>query len=184
MTRRLAGLVLLCTLAGVWSLAQVSAKWGKGVKQEDGSTVFHRTFEVPASRWQPGDIANYFIDFEHTKLHVAEANGGKYSHVLYVGRDGNGSETPQMTVLRDNSQRVREISLTTMGRYAYIDLNADGRFDLYCNNLTQQSFIMTDDRLLPVRPDRTARPKLIQTSLDGKTIYRFNNGVWAPESAR
>ncbi|MBW8015721.1 MAG: hypothetical protein FVQ82_06005 [Planctomycetes bacterium] len=185
----LAGIFFLtgCASRQAQSLADSADEWGEGKQQQDGSTVYKRTFEVPASHWKPNDVTNYFADLEYTKLHIAEANGGKYMHVLLSAEDTSewdikNEARREMTVRRDDKKRISQMSLS-LGNFHYIDLDGDGKLDLFFDHVSHQSFIMTKDKLLRVAPKRT-KDQDVQVSLEGKVAFKFQNGEWVQQGTR
>ncbi len=178
---RYLGITAVCFLIGIQSFADVSGKWGKGEKQQDGSMVYKRTFEVPASHWEPYDITNYSADLEYAKLQIAEANRGTCLRVLYLDPEKKFQENMrEMTIQRDNKKRIKEMSFS-LENYYYIDLDGDDRLDLLHDHMNNSSFIMTKDQMLRVFPKRT-KDQDVQTTFEGKAVYKHQDGEWVRQA--
>jgi hypothetical protein len=164
---------------GIWVFASVTDKWGEGKKQEDGTTVYKRIFEVPASHWEPNNITNYFVDFERSNLHIAEGYDGKYFHVDVTVP--NSQCHRMMSITKNSKNDMFETTLTLgksnlLGEYCYRDLNDDGRLDLFFDNANNKSFIITNDQMIPVVCKRT-KDQDTQKACSGDT-YQFRDGQW------
>ncbi len=179
--------VIVFFLMGICSLADMADEWGEGKQQQDGPTVYERTFKVPASHWEPNDVTNYYADFEYNILHIAEANGGKYMHVVLSATEAKewdiSNESRRIiTVRREDKKRISQMQFS-LGNFNYTDLNGDGRLDLFHDHVSHQSFIMTKDQLLRVAWKRT-KDQDVQFSLEDKVAFKFQNGEWVQQGTR
>lgn len=175
-------IILISCLVAALALAELPSEWGEGKKQEDGSIVYKRVFQIPATHWEPSDITNYYAKLEHTELHIAEGKSGKYLHIMYSlpikhqTNQGSSSNERTMVINRDDNKIATEMKFH-LGEYLYVDFDVNGKLDLLHDNKNEKSFIILEDSLLRVKRKRTIDQD-IQTSFQDNYVYKFRNGTW------
>jgi hypothetical protein len=150
-------------------------EWGEPVRQDDSTTVYQRTFAVRASHWEPGGMTNYFAEFEHSNVHVAE-QGRTYFHMMVRDALKAPASDCKLSLHRTSDGETRSVGVN-LGSYYYVDLNADGRIDMMHDNVLYKSYIINDGEMVEVRRTKDGGQNG-STSLDGSTRYVFADGRW------
>jgi hypothetical protein len=165
LTKRAAVIVL-----GAMALVTLTRAAGLGPEWVRQGPYYHRTVQIPVTKYVGGNVASYQIKLEHDEVAVGEIDGNAGFSL--------GSTVGSLEV-RKKEGKVASTKVS-FGKVRYHDLNADGVLDTMgdARGVDPKVFIFLEGRLVRIANSKVAGGVERARAFDGGQRFEFVEGKW------